>query len=119
MEPNAEPSTQAPIFHSLLSGFTVLARACTRLGYHSQGFRVLIPTPLGEDLEQELLRCNPDAWQDLCGGIEVFADGQLKQLVIAETIWVGWKTGPIRNRKRAQAWSPTPADKTPQPHPRS
>jgi hypothetical protein len=110
-----EPSTEAPIFHALLSGLSVLSRVVDRRGYHDRGFHVLIPSEFGAELEQEMQRCNPEAWEPFCNGIGVYADGHLKQLILTDTIRVGWKTGPIRNRRKSATWSPTPADRTRQP----
>lgn len=92
----------APIFNAVLSGLAGLQRSLGRLGYHHDGFRLLIPPKLGTELENELLRADPAEWMPFTDGIQIHAEGSLKQLVVCDSIWLGWKTGRPRKRKVRQ-----------------
>ncbi len=89
----------APKLNGILSGCTVLQRTMTRLGYHHEGFRLLIPSQLGAEIENELLRTDPQEWAPFTDGVQVHAEGTLKQLLIVNSIWIGWKCPPRRKRK--------------------
>lgn len=93
----------APQFNALLSGAAVLQRTMARYGYNHQGFRLLVPLALGQAIEHELLTTDPESWLPFTDGIQVHAEGSLKQLIVAESIWIGWKTGKYRKRKRILA----------------
>jgi len=89
----------APQFNALLSGLTVLQRTMMRAGHDGHGFRLLVPPALGAAIEHELLTTDPEEWSPFCDGIQIHAEGSLKQIVITDSIYVGWKTGRRKKRK--------------------
>jgi hypothetical protein len=93
---------QAVAFKALLGGVEALHRGFDRIGHQHHGFRLMIPSALGERIELELLSMPRDGWMSVCDGITLYADGALKQIVLYESMWVGWKTGPIRKTRKAR-----------------
>ena len=51
-----------------------------------------LPAQLGNRLEAEMLRTDPDDLAEFCDGIEVYADGQYKRVAFYESIVFTWKT---------------------------
>lgn len=94
-----------PTLQALLSGATVLQRTLGRLGHDYDGFRLLIPPKLGQTIEHEMQRADPAEWLPYTDGIVIHAEGTLKQLVLCESMWIGWKTGRRRKRKPRYAIS--------------
>ena len=95
-------------FRAVLAGVTDFKRHMERTGLLNDEFRVLIPQHVGEQIETELHRINPNDWMPFCEGIHVFADGHMKQLILYDSIWVGWKTGK-KVKAKGKPWQITKA----------
>jgi hypothetical protein len=89
----------APCLAALAKHLGSLQAALNRQGHGSDKLSILIPRKLGERLEAELMHTNRAAWAPLTGGIEIHAEGQLKQITLCETFAIGWKLGPFKERK--------------------
>jgi hypothetical protein len=79
-------------FGGLVYGVEALQRALARNGYNYDGFRLLIPSALGAEVENEMLGMPVEMWAPYTEGIRIYADGYLKQMILCDSIWVGWKT---------------------------
>ncbi len=91
---------QAVAFEALTKGVAALQSHLLRLGYDTDEFRLLIPAKLGAQVEAELMGLDPQDWRLATPGIEVHADGHLKQITLYDSIKVGWKLG--RFKEKAQ-----------------
>lgn len=90
-------------FNGLVYGVEALQRSLARNGYTYDGFRLLIPRALGEEIERELLSTPVEIWAPYTHGIGIYADGYLKQMVMCDSIWVGWKTCSTKSKAAARA----------------
>lgn len=98
-------------FRALLAGVTDLKRQLDRVGINGQDVRLMVPTSFGKRIEHELMSMDPADWQPFCGGIYRFACGHLMQLILYESIWVGWKTG-HKKKSELKPWEAIQAAKS-------
>lgn len=94
-------------FNGLVYGVEALQRSLARNGYAYDGFRLLIPNKLGEEIERELLATPAEIWEPYTYGIHVYADGYLKQMVLCDSMWVGWKTRATKGKSNGKPRSKT------------
>ena len=84
---------QAVAFEALTKGVAALQSHLVRLGFDAGEFRLLIPAKLGAQVEAELSGLDPQDWRLATPGIEIHAEGHLKQITLYDSIKVGWKLG--------------------------
>lgn len=96
---NMSSAAEAPAFSALAEGIALLQSKLVAAGLPSEDLHIRIPPPLGECIEAELCHADPQSWRPLTPGIEILADGHLKQFTLCETIRVGWRLGTRKERK--------------------
>lgn len=94
-------AAEAPAFQALTRGINLLQNELLAAGQPAENLYLRIPAKLGERIEAELTRADPQSWLPLTPGISIYADGHLKQFVLCESIWVGWKLGTHKERKKS------------------
>ncbi len=90
---------QAPCFVALAKSVANLQACMDATGFADGEIRLLIPRRLGERIEAELCGLDPAIWQPFTPGIGIYADGHLKQMLMGDTVLVGWKLGRLKERK--------------------